>query len=123
MATFRYSAMTLASKKVSGKMEASDEVDLRRQLSEQQMYLLSCRALNKQEKVKTMKPTYIADLCRQLGTMLHSGISLITAVSIVVRREENAKRKDTYHQIYITQHVDNLGKTSFLINYISMNIR
>ena len=24
---------------------------------------------------------------------------------------------------YITQHVDNLGKTSFLINYISMNIR
>lgn len=101
MATFRYSAMTLASKKVSGKMEASDEVDLRRQLSEQQMYLLSCHALNKQEKVKTMKPTYIADLCRQLGTMLHSGISLITAVSIVVRREDNAKRKDIYHQLYI----------------------
>ena len=102
MATYKYYAMDIHSKRVRGSREAENEAALRASLSNDALYLISCKEVVDAYKHRQLKATDIADLCRQMGTMLNSGISLISAVSIVVRREPNKKLKKIYRQIYIS---------------------
>ena len=101
MAVYRYRAMNIYSKKSSGKMEAEDESALRKQLKEQELFLLDAKEVQDNNMQKRMSDKDCADLCRQLGTMLNSGISLISAMSIVTRRESNKRIRKIYRNVYI----------------------
>lgn len=101
MAVYRYRAMDIYSKKSSGKMEAEDESALRKQLKEQELFLLDAKEVQDNNMQKRMSDKDCADLCRQLGTMLNSGISLISAMSIMTRRESNKRIRKIYRNVYI----------------------
>ena len=101
MATYKYVAMDINSKKQSGKLEAETYDDLLKTLSNNKLYLLSAKPVIREKLTKRMKNKDCSELCRQLGTMLNSGISLVMAMNIVTKREPNKKLQAIYKNIYV----------------------
>lgn len=101
MATFRYTAKDINSKKITGKAEANSREELVAMLRLQNLFLLKCKNIDKVEKKQKMKNKELSEFCRELGAMISSGISLIMAMNILTKRATNQKSKEIYKKIYV----------------------
>ncbi|WP_050635579.1 type II secretion system F family protein [Candidatus Stoquefichus sp. SB1] len=101
MATFRYTAKDINSKKFHGKVEANSREELVTLLRSDNLYLLKCKEYNEEGNHYKIKLKELAELCRQVGTMISSGISLIMAMNIMTKRETNPKLEKIYKDVYI----------------------
>lgn len=102
MATFKYTAKDINAKKVHDKMEARSRDELVSFLREKNLYLMDCKELSDKEKTSyKFKMNELAEFCRQLSTMLGSGISLIRAMSIIVKRDNKPKITEVYKNVYV----------------------
>ena len=97
MATFRYTAKDINSKKITGKAEANSREELVAMLRLQNLFLLKCKNIDKVEKKQKMKNKELSEFCRELGAMISSGISLIMAMNILTKRATNQKSKEIYN--------------------------
>ena len=79
---FRYTAKDIDGKVVRGAMEAADYDTLYTQLLAQGLYLQSATCRGAGRKPRTLRPQELSDLCRQLSTLLASGVSLVRALTI-----------------------------------------
>lgn len=101
MAMFRYTARDMDAKKVNGKLEAVDRNELVGLLRAKNLFLLESKDITEKESnTYKMKLKELSSFSREIGTMLNSGVSLIRAMSILVQREEKAKLKKIYTNIY-----------------------
>ncbi len=99
--TYKYKALNLKSKTVSGKIEANDYDNLLLLLREKNMFLLDYRDISKKEPKKfKLKLNQLSAFSREIGTMIGAGLPLIRILSIMVDREENKKVKELYSNIY-----------------------
>lgn len=87
MPEYKYRAQDRKGKIVKGKAEASDEVDLQRRFHDSGMLLLEAKPVVKQMALKPLKKTKLADFCRQLGTLVKAGVTLVKAIEIVANDE------------------------------------
>lgn len=101
MATFRYTAKDINSKKFHGKVEANSREELVTLLRSDNLYLLKCKEIIKEESRKKMKLKDLSEFCRELGTMISSGISLIMAMNIMTKRTPDPKLQTIYKDIYV----------------------
>lgn len=102
MATYKYTARNLASKKTSGEMEAQSREELARKLRQDNLYLIDCKeAVSDSADEYKMKLNELSSFSRDIGTMLSSGLSLINIFSIMIKRETKEKLKHIYNDIYI----------------------
>ena len=102
MAIYKYVARDINAKKITGKTEARDEHELSQLLRVKDMYLISHKDITKEEtKNYKMKLKELANFCREIGTMMNSGLPLIRTVSILASREDNKKLKAIYNDIYV----------------------
>lgn len=102
MAIYKYVARDINAKKITGKTEARDEHELSQLLRVKDMYLISHKDITKEEtKNYKMKLKELANFCREIGTMMNSGLPLIRTVSILASREDNKKLKAVYNDIYV----------------------
>ena len=102
MATYKYTARNLASKKTSGEMEAQSREELARKLRQDNLYLIDCKeAVSASAGEYKMKLNELSSFSRDIGTMLSSGLSLINIFSIMIKRETKEKLKLIYNDIYI----------------------
>lgn len=84
---FRYTAKDIDGKVVRGAMEAADYDMLYTQLLAQGLYLQSATRRGAGRKPRTLRPQELSDLCRQLSTLLASGVSLVRALTIISQDE------------------------------------
>lgn len=84
---FRYTAKDIDGKVVRGAMEAADYDTLYTQLLAQGLYLQSATCRGAGRKPRTLRPQELSDLCRQLSTLLASGVSLVRALTIISQDE------------------------------------
>ena len=68
-------------------MEAADYDTLYTQLLAQGLYLQSATRCGSGRKPRTLRPQELSDLCRQLSTLLASGVSLVRALTIISQDE------------------------------------
>lgn len=68
-------------------MEAADYDTLYTQLLAQGLYLQSATCRGAGRKPRTLRPQELSDLCRQLSTLLASGVSLVRALTIISQDE------------------------------------
>ena len=68
-------------------MEAADYDTLYTQLLAQGLYLQSATRRGAARKPRTLRPQELSDLCRQLSTLLASGVSLVRALTIISQDE------------------------------------
>lgn len=102
MATFRYTATDLGGKTIRGKEIAEDKIALVQKLRDKGLY---CTNFSEEaEKAKDAKAKFktkdLAFFSRQLSTMLTAGISLVKALSILVSRQEDKKKKTLLTEMY-----------------------
>lgn len=106
MKKFKYTAFNLDRKKFSGIYFANDEEDLRAKLSNQGLFLISCRTLADRSpnaffsltgKVKMKEITHF---CRQLSIMINSSIELIGCLEILKEQSYSKFFKQILEMIY-----------------------
>lgn len=89
MALYKYKARDKSGRRISGKMEAVDEIQLHTKLREKDQFLVHYERKGSSGRARRLKPKETAEFCRSLGTLLAAGVSLVRALSIVAREETN----------------------------------
>ena len=84
---FRYTAKDIDGRTVRGTMEAADYDALYAQLLEQGLYPQHITGRGADRRPRTLRPQELSDLCRQLSTLLASGVSLVRALTIISQDE------------------------------------
>ena len=102
MAIYKYIAKDLQSNKIKGTKEAGGRDELVSLLRQDNLFLVNCQDVTKNTtNTYKMKLNELSHYAREIGTMLGSGLSLIRTFSIMVQREDKAKQKAIYNDIYI----------------------
>ena len=102
MAIFRYVATDLGGKTVRGKESAEDKNALIEKLRDKGLFCTSFteEAEKVQEAKCKFKTKDLSFMCRQISTMLTSGITLVKALSILVSQQENKKQKAVLTELF-----------------------
>ena len=88
MPSFKYTAKDINGKKVSGTVNSTDENELYSLLKAKGLYLLDSEEVKKKRNTSRLGSKDVAYFCRQLGTLLNSGISLVRSLTIMVNQED-----------------------------------
>lgn len=100
MRKYLYTAKTEDGKTVRGREFAADEQDLYLRLKEKGLYLLSARPAEKNRHVRRFRTKILAEFARELGTLLHAGVPLIRALTIIAQEEDvKPAQKKVYDEI------------------------
>ena len=95
MAEYSYLAAKPDGKTVKGTLVAGSPDMLRDNLRRQQLYLLEFDEVKKSGG-KRLKATQLADFCRELSSMLGTGVSLVRAMQIIMNRDLSPAMKTTF---------------------------
>ena len=95
MAEYRYTAATLDGKIVKGKAAAGTPNQLKENLLKQKLYIFEYSEIQKTAG-KKLKTNQLADFCRELSSMLATGVSLVRSMQIIINRELPAQMKATF---------------------------
>ncbi len=87
MRSFRYKAQDEKGKRVSGKMEAVDELDLAVRLKQKNLMLISCSGRSNGVSIKPLSDKELSDFFRQLGELTSAGITLVRALNIIMQED------------------------------------
>lgn len=102
MPKYKYKAKDSNGKVSKGIMEAADELALYQALRTDGRYLVSSKDLE-EDKLKSrrkMKASVLADFCRQLGTLLKAGVSLVRSLNIIANEiGVRSTDKETYQNL------------------------
>ena len=110
MAQFRYSAKDMAGKVHRETLEAATEKALQEELTEQGLFLINAKNLTEAKGHKRLKPKQLADFCRELSTLLASGVSLVRALDIISGHSADSERgcRDSDCDLYSAPVPDSL---------------
>lgn len=95
MAEYSYLAAKPDGKTVKGTLVAGSPDMLRDNLRRQQLYLLEFDEVKKSGG-KRLKAIQLADFCRELSSMLGTGVSLVRAMQIIMNRDLSPAMKTTF---------------------------
>lgn len=88
---YKYRATALSGKMVRGTMMASDPEALLNELKKKDLFLLDYSQTNHTSFGAKLKPKELTDFCRQLGSLLESGVSVIQSFNIIANRSSCSK--------------------------------
>ncbi len=88
---YKYRATDLAGKTIKGTIAASDPEALLSILREKDLFLVDYSAASGTGFGSKMKSAELCDFCRQLGTLLNAGVSVIQAFKIISNRSSVSK--------------------------------
>lgn len=95
MAEYRYTAADINGKTVKGKTAAGNPEQLKDSLLKQKLFMLEYDEIHKSAG-KRLKAKQLADFCRELSSMLATGVSLVRAMQIIINRELPPQMKATF---------------------------
>lgn len=102
MAKFRYVAKDMGGKTYKGTLEAANENVLMQQLRSQELFLVESKNLTQAKGYKKLKTKQLAAFCKELSTLLSSGISLVRAIDIISDQEGiDEKEREIYRDILV----------------------
>ena len=103
MPKYIYKAKTEEGEQISGRMQAMDENDLHLKPRQENKYLITAKREEDVQRVHKIKAKYLADFCRQIGTLSASGVSLVRALNIIAQDESNKKNEKTIYENILRQ--------------------
>lgn len=95
MAEFSYTAARMNGSTVSGTVSAATPEQLRENLLRQGLYLLKYDEKHAATG-RRLKARELAEICRELSSMLGTGVSLVRSMQIILRRELSPAMKTTF---------------------------
>ncbi len=103
MTTYKYTARNVIGKKVSGKMQANDEIDLQSRLKNDNLYLETVSEVTKRASQKRIRADRIADFARSIGQLVGAGVSLVRALRIICDDETLRQKERTLYADVLKQ--------------------
>lgn len=103
MKNYSYIAKNSSGKTIKGVIEAEDQQMVQERIYEQGLFLISStesKGRGRQEGVHRFKTKDLAFSCRQLAAMLTSGLTIVKALDIMYREEENKRAKGVWLALY-----------------------
>ncbi|MCD7959497.1 MAG: type II secretion system F family protein [Ruminococcus sp.] len=91
MPNYKYRATEMSGKTVRGTMAASDPEALLDALKQKDLFLLDYSQTTRTSFGSKLKSAELTDFCRQLGTLLNAGVSVIQAFNIISNRSSISK--------------------------------
>lgn len=86
MPNFRYTAKSMDGKIQKGTMDAAGENALQQALQEQGLYLIEAKTAPV-KKHKKLNARQLSEFCRELSTLLASGVSIVRGLEIIAEEE------------------------------------
>lgn len=93
MAKYQYEALDRNGKLNSGIMSAFDEDELYRHLKEEGLYLVHVDDGTQDQRNRLLSPLMLSEFNREMGDMLHAGVTLVRALTILSQEETRTKRE------------------------------
>lgn len=102
MKTFTYVAKDTSGKTIKGTYEAEDAQEVLDKIHEQGLFCVSyAEALGSSKKnAHKFKTKELAYCCRQLAAMMTSGLTIVKALDILYKEEENKAAKEVWQGVY-----------------------
>lgn len=88
MRSFRYIAQNEKGKRISGRMDAADELDLAARLKQNGLMLISFQSRSGEARMKALSDQELSDFFRQLSELTGAGITLVRALYIIMQEDE-----------------------------------
>lgn len=102
MAIFRYTAKNMEGKTLRGAMEAQSPASLQQQLKEQGLFLIDAKEKGAAKEYKKLPPRQLSEFCKELSTLLSSGISIVRALEIITEEEGISQSARSIYQDILT---------------------
>lgn len=100
MAKFRYVAKDMSGKVHRGTKEAQTENALTLQLKSEGLFIINIKNLTEGMSYKKLKSKQLADFCKEMSTLLASGVSLVRALDIISEQEGlSPQERDVYQAV------------------------
>lgn len=104
MTTYKYTARNVIGKRIKGKLQANDEIDLQSRLKNDNLYLESATEVVKRAAQKRIRADRISDFSRSIGQLVGAGVSLVRALRIIcddetLRQKERNLYADVLKQV------------------------
>ena len=93
MPKYKYLATNTQGRNVRGVMVAADENELYEKLKKEEQYLVSAKETAAKKNNRPLKTQSLADFCRELGTLLTAGVSLVRALGMVAQNDSIQPRE------------------------------
>ncbi len=103
MTTYKYIARNIIGKRVTGKLQANDEIDLQARLKNDNLYLESATEETKRTSQKRIRADRIADFSRSIGQLIGAGVSLVRALRIICDDETLRQKERTLYSDVLKQ--------------------
>ncbi len=91
MAKYKYVAQDENGKRITDWAAAASSQELYKDLRQKGLMLISYREVIKAKKSRRLSYGVLSDFCRELGTLIEAGVSLVRALSIITRSESIRK--------------------------------
>ena len=105
MPKFKYKALNLEGYMVRGQEEAENRQDLYAKLRNHQLFLVKAHEVIKTQKERKSLPLKeLAVFCHELGTMLDSGMDILSVLDVLVESAEKKEQKDLLNTIIQNLH-------------------
>lgn len=100
MTTYKYIAKNEQGRKITGKLQANDEIDLQARLKSENLYLESANEQVKKTLGKKIRSDRVADFARNIGKLIGAGVSLVKSLKIICDDETlREKERNIYADI------------------------
>ncbi|MBE6852086.1 MAG: type II secretion system F family protein [Ruminococcus sp.] len=99
MAVYQYVASNMGGKIKKGQLTTANPEQLRELLKQQNLFLISYEEKANMTTGRKLKSNELAELCRELGSLLGSGISVVRSFTIISGRDIDPKLKKSYTNI------------------------
>lgn len=98
VAEFSYTAAKMNGRTVKGTLNAATPEQLRENLLRQELYLLKYEEKHAAAG-RRLKAKELAEFCRELASMLGTGVSLVRSMQIILRRDLTPAMKTTFSSL------------------------
>ncbi len=103
MVTYKFVARNTIGKRVTGKLQANDEIDLQSRLKNDNLYLESANEVVRKSVSKKIRSDRVADFARSLGKLIGAGVSLVRALRIICDDETLRQKESTIYMDVLKQ--------------------
>ena len=102
MKSFSYEAQDAKNRTVRGLINAENEQEFMQKAKEKGLYIRDFKESDSDDSksIYKFKTTELAFCCRQLSAMLTSGLTLVKAIDILTKEQENEKGRAIWQDIY-----------------------
>jgi len=100
MAKYHYTALDVKNNKESGVVDARDDDHFRKIMRGRELVPTKYKAVDEKLGTYRLKPPEVAEFCRQLASMLSSGITAVRAMDILKERDFKPKLKVVYERMH-----------------------